>query len=71
MDKLAKGINYLIVRWTRKQPKLARHITDVSLGVGITMSVVPLFLNDSPNWVAAVSALLVSVGSKFLVEDKQ
>ena len=68
MVKIANVVQKLIMRWTAKSPALYSTITNISLGVGVTATILPYFLLGTPAWVVTAGSLLVAVGSKLTVE---
>lgn len=64
MDKLARLTQLLIRRWTSKSPRAYRLITDVSLGVGIAATALPLLPLTLPAWVIPAGAFLAALSAK-------
>ena len=70
MDKLTALTRLLIARWTSKSPRAYRIITDVSLGVALAASALPLLPITLPAWVIPASAFIVALSSKLTVTNK-
>ena len=69
MEKLTHLTRLLIERWTSKSPKTYRIITDVSLGIALAATALPLLPISLPAWFIPASAFIVALSAK-LTTDK-
>ncbi|MCE1202911.1 MAG: hypothetical protein LWX09_12535 [Bacteroidia bacterium] len=68
MDKLTTLIELAIRRWTARSPRAYRALTDISLGVGIAATTLPLLTVSLPAWVVPTGAFLVALSAKLTVD---
>jgi len=69
MNKLAHLVHLAIRRWTSKSPKAYRLITDVSLGIGIAATALPLLPITIPVWTVSAGAFLLALSAKMTISD--
>jgi hypothetical protein len=67
-DKLASLLKSAIKRWTAESPQAWQIVTNVSLGIGITATVVTLLPFTFPAWVIPAAGFLIAFSSKMTVE---
>jgi len=68
MDKLTNLLRLLIQRWTAKSPKTYRLITDLSLGIALAATALPLIPVSLPAWFIPASAFIVALSAKLTIE---
>ncbi|MBG0782016.1 MAG: hypothetical protein H0S84_07095 [Bacteroidales bacterium] len=68
MDKLAKLTQTLIKRWTAKSPKMYRTVTDVSVAVAFTATLLPLLPLSVPAWLVPLGAYIVALSAKLTID---
>lgn len=68
MEKLSSLFRLLIERWTSKSPRAYRIITDVSLGIALAATALPLLPISLPAWFIPASAFIVALSAKLTTE---
>jgi hypothetical protein len=69
MEKLTSLTRLLIQRWTAKSPRAYRIITDISLGIALTASALPLIPITLPAWVIPASAFIIALSAKLTTDN--